>query len=51
MLTVRKESDMTMPQDREAVAAEVAEQRKLDEAAVAEAEKPTAPVAPPASAE
>lgn len=30
---------MTMPQDREAVAEEVAEQRKLDEEAAAEAEK------------
>lgn len=30
---------MTMPQDREAVAEEAAEQRKLDEAAAAEAEK------------
>ena len=44
---------MTMPQDREAVAAEVAEQRKLDEEAAAAAEVPepqaaeASPVEPP----
>jgi hypothetical protein len=43
---------MTMPQDREAVAEEVAAQRKLDETAAAEADKAAAeaskPAAPPA---
>lgn len=42
---------MTMPQDREAVAAEIAEQRKLDEAAAVEAgQENMAPAQPPADA-